>query len=212
MPFIKLKDNVFDCSVCDYRCDATSRLVYNFEDDIEFSNLIQNIVIGLINRTSSKVEAKKFEKDNSYPDILIQSKNSSDIIAFIEIKVQTRTFMKIREILPEANLFPSETLALNLSDLERYFNLKEKLQKPIYLVWCLINRPCITGLNFESFKFYFQEINVLRHIRDEDELNSRRFRRQIGQGDIDENGQHRGVLVNYHYSINEMNQGLPQFH
>ncbi|MCX7610225.1 MAG: hypothetical protein N2043_01385, partial [Ignavibacterium sp.] len=118
------------------------------------------------------------------------------------------TFMSIRKLLPNANLFPSETLACNLSDLERYFTIKDRVGLPIYVTWCLIRRPCITGHNFDNKKFYTQEIDVLRNIRLQDKFNNRRFRRSSGKGDVI-NGEHRGVVVNYHFSINEFYEGLP---
>lgn len=209
MPFVEKSKNVFDCSVCEHRCDSKSKSIYNFEADIDFSNLIQNFVIGLINRLNNSYEALKYNADKSYPDIAVRRKNELDVFAFIEIKVQSRTFMKIQELLPASKLYPSETLALNLSDLERYFLIKDETKKPIFVVWALMNRPCITGLNFESVKFYHQELDVLKSIRMNDITDARRFRRKSGQGDVNELGVHKGVKVNYHFSINELMCGLP---
>lgn len=209
MPFVELSKNIFDCSMCEHRCDAVSKAVYEFDDDILFSNLIQDLVIELIRRINISFDAFRNETDHSHPDLIIKRKNSIEEVALIEIKVQARTFMKIRELLPASNLYPSETLTLNLSDLERYYSIKEKLQKPIYIVWCLINRACLTGINFRSIKFYHQELDVLKKIHSNDIDNSRRFRRKSGKGDVDQMGEHKGVVVNYHFSINEMNEGLP---
>jgi len=211
MPFVEISKNVFDCAVCEHKCDSTSKTIFDFDNDIEFSNYIQNLVIGLINRINNSIEAFQFEEETSYPDIIVRRKDSSEEIAFIEIKVQARTFMKIRELLPESNLYPSETLALNLSDLERYFAIKDKTHKPVFIVWCLVNRACITGLNFESLKFFHQELDVLRRIRSSDTRDARKFRRKSGRGDVNESGEHKGVVVNYHFSINELNSGLPFF-
>lgn len=209
MPFVEKSKNVFDCSVCEHRCDSKSKSVYNFEADIDFSNFIQNFVIGLINRLNNSYEALKYNADKSYPDIAVRRKNELDVFAFIEIKVQSRTFMKIQELLPASKLYPSETLALNLSDLERYFLIKDETKKPIFVVWALMNRPCITGLNYESVKFYYEELDALKSIRLNDKNDFRRFRRKSGQGDVNEFGEHKGVVVNYHFSINELKSGLP---
>ncbi len=195
--------------MCEHRCDSISKSIYNFEADIDFSNFIQNFVIGLINRLNKSYEAERYDKDKSFPDIVIKKKNETEEFAFLEIKVQSRTFMKIQELLSASNLYPSETLALNLSDLERYFLIKDEIKKPIFVVWALMNRPCITGLNFESVKFYHQEVDALKLIRVSDMNDTRRFRRKSGQGDVNESGEHKGVVVNYHFSINEMECGLP---
>lgn len=211
MPFKEISKNIFDCSICEHRCDSISKAIYNFDDDINFSNIIQDLIISLINRTNKTIEATKYDKNHDYPDIIVKTKNDKKDFSFIEIKVQTRTFMKIHEILKEAKLYPSETLALNLSDLERYFLIKENTKIPIYIVWCLMNRACITGLNFENLKFYFQEIDLLKEIRRRDINNSRMFRRKSGEGDVNEKGEHKGVVVNYHFSINELKSGLPVF-
>lgn len=209
MPFVEQSKNIFDCSVCEHKCDSISKAIYNFDDDIEFSNYIQNLVIGIINRLNKSYEAMKYDKNKSYPDIVVRKRIEQDVFAFIEIKVQSRTFMKIQELLPASNLHPSETLALNLSDLERYFSIKNEIEKPIFVVWALMNRPCITGLNYESVKFYYEELDALKSIRLNDKNDFRRFRRKSGQGDVNEFGEHKGVVVNYHFSINELKSGLP---
>ena len=69
-----------------------------------------------------------------------------------------------------------------------------------------MNRPCIN--NDENKKYYFQEIEKLKQIREKDVTNSRKFKRKSGIGDVI-NGEHKGVVVNYHYSINELIEGIP---
>ena len=41
--------------------------------------------------------------------------------------------MSVEKILPNSNLIPSETMALNLSDLLRYFDIAKKETIPIYI-------------------------------------------------------------------------------
>jgi len=206
MIYKELSTNIFECFSCPTRCDGISKGVYDFEKDVHFSEAIENKIIKIINQNNQDLFAFKTKKDG-YPDIEIISKSSiSKPIAYIEIKVQSRTFMSVEKLLPNSNLKPSETLALNLSDLERYFNVYEIEKTPIYILWCLKNRPCISNNN-ENF-YCYQEITELEKIRKKDLNNTRKFKRATGIGDV-VNGIHKGVLVNYHFSINELIKGTP---
>ncbi|MGB9663924.1 MAG: hypothetical protein ACPL25_03235 [Ignavibacteria bacterium] len=208
MPYIKLGLNKYDCNVCETRCDNKSKNEYIFTRDVDFSQVIENEVINFINLTYHNLCAEKTQV-KEFPDLEIKrTRSSTNSILFIEIKVQQRTFMSIRNQLPDSGLFPSETVALNLSDLERYFEIKDKEQKPIFITWCLMKRPCINGIDPMNKKFFSQEIEILREIRNKDKNNTRRFRRASGEGDI-VNGEHRGVVINYHFSLNELFEGLP---
>ena len=194
------------CSICLTRCDGKSKGVYNFENDVEFSEIVENEIIKILNNKYSNLFAFK-TKRSGYPDIEIISKFSiNKPVAFIEIKVQSRTFMSVEKLLPSSKLKPSETLTLNLSDLERYFTVFENEKIPTFILWCLKNRPCISDV---KTNFYcHQKISILESIRKKDLLNERKFKRSSGQGDII-NGVHKGVLVNYHFSINELVEGIP---
>lgn len=201
-----ISKNIFDCSTCVSRCDGISKGVYDFEKDVNFSEKIENQVIRLINDNYPELFAFK-SKRNGYPDIEIISKKSiTKAIAFIEIKVQSRTFMSVEKILPKSNLKPSETIALNLSDLERYFEIHNKEKVPLFIVWCLKNRNCINRHNQDIF--FFQDVSILETIRKKDVENYRKFKRAAGIGDV-VNGIHKGVLVNYHFSLNELQEGIP---
>lgn len=208
MPYIKIGSYQYDCSVCETRCDGKSKNEYIFTRDVDFSEEIESEVINLINSTYQNLFAQKtFNRE--YPDISIKKKNNLfDPLFFIEVKVQQRTFMSIQHQLPDSGLIPSETVALNLSDLERYFEIKTLKQKPVFITWCLMNRPCINGINPMNKKFFSQEIEILKKIRQNDKTNSRRFRRASGEGDVVD-GEHKGVVVNYHFSLNELFEGLP---
>ena len=206
MNYKELTTNIYDCDTCPTRCDGISKGVYDFEKDVQFSETIEYEIIKKINQINQDLFAFKTKKVG-YPDIEIISKSSiTKPIAYIEIKVQSRTFMSVEKLLPNSNLKPSETLALNLSDLERYFNVYEIEKTPIFILWCLKNRPCISNNN-ENLYFY-QDIIELEKIRKNDLTNSRKFKRASGIGDI-VNGIHKGVLVNYHFSINELIKGTP---
>lgn len=211
MPYISIGPNKFNCDVCETRCDGKTVPQFDFERDVSFSEKIENEVINEINSSYPNLLAVKTNRDG-YPDIEIKNRENQTVcLLFIEIKGQARTFMSVQRLLPNAGLYPSETLACNLSDLERYFLIKDTEQIPIYVTWCLMRRPCITGLDFNNKKFFSQEINQLRQIRLNDKYDYRRFRRRSGRGDV-VNGIHKGVVVNYHFSINELNEGLPVLH
>src|SRR5690606_4902771 len=134
-------------------------------------------------------------------DVEVREK-SGEIKAYIGVKAQQRTFMKVEKILHYSRLLPSETLALNLSDLKRYFEQYDVHQKMIYIVWVLLQRSCILCAN--QYKLYTQKIEVLREIY-EKPLNNRIFRRKSGIGDV-VGGEHLCVVVNYHFSINELEE------
>ena len=206
MSYIQLAPNIYDCSSCQKRCDGKSIGVYDFEKDVNFSEAIEEQVIRRINKSNAELFAFKTKK-SGYPDIEIISKSSIDKpVCYIEIKVQSRTFMSVEKILASSNLKPSETIALNLSDLERYFDIHDKEKVPLFIVWCLKNRNCINKHNQDIF--FFQDVSILETIRKKDAENYRKFKRASGIGDV-VNGIHKGVLVNYHFSLNELQEGIP---
>lgn len=190
---------IFDCSNCATPCDGVSKKNYIFMNDVEYSEHHENQLIDMINQFEG-FHAKKCELDG-YPDIEIFHEGTGKTF-FIEVKAQRRTFMSVKKILPEGGLEPSETLALNLSDLKRYFEISEEIQQPIFLLWCVENRPCIVPEG--CTKYFYQDVNILKEIY-EAIGNRRRFRRESGHGDY-VNGQHKGVVVNYHFSLDELEE------
>jgi len=66
----------------------------------------------------------------------------------------------------------------------------------------LLNRRCI--LNKEKFKVYFQSCEELERIYNE-QKNKRVFKRKSGEGDV-VYGIHKGVTVNYHFSLQELKE------
>ena len=191
---------VFDCNKCPHRCDGISKMVYIFKSDAEYSEEQEKKMIDNIN-VIKKFVAKKCEKDG-YPDIDVFSKENNKTF-YIEIKCQRRTFMSVKKILPQGNLEPSETLALNLSDLLRYFDIHKQTKEKIFILWCVENRPCIVEQG--NVKYYYQDVEVLEKIYNYYK-EKRRFRRKSGYGDVDQYGNHKGVVVNYHFSINELKE------
>jgi hypothetical protein len=199
MAYIQERTNIFDCSQCHTRCDGVSKGVYIFDNDVSFSERYERLIIDHIN-SYKKYQAKKCTVDG-YPDIQIKDLQG-DMYRYLEVKVQQRTFMKVGTHLPESQLKPSETVALNLSDLLRYFKIEESTGVTTVIVWVLLNRLCIVPNN--SFKLFFQTSNALKAIYSTQKT-YRTFRRKSGSGDVVD-GVHKGVTVNFHFSLNELKE------
>ena len=197
MAHIKTSDFVYDCARCHTRCDGISKGVYLFDNDVAFSERYEQLIIDRIN-TDKKYHAAKCN-EAGYPDVEIRTK-ADKVYRYLEVKVQQRTFMAVEKYLPQSHLSPSETVALNLSDLLRYFNIEEKTGIQTSIVWVLLNRCCIVPAAEE--RFFYQQTQNLKTI-----YNSvggqRTFRRKSGEGDV-VNGLHKGVTVNYHFSLKEL--------
>lgn len=197
MAYDKLSEFVYDCAVCPTRCDGISKCVYDFTSDAAFSEKYEQQVIDRINR-SALYKAFKCREDG-YPDVEIRN-IQGDIHSYLEVKVQQRTFMSVQSILPKSNLAPSETVALNRSDLLRYFNIEEQTRVKTSILWFVLNRRCIVPQGRANT--YYQTTQVLKGIY-EAENNKRMFKRKLGEGDIVD-GIHKGVTVNYHFSLKEL--------
>lgn len=210
MPYSMLSPNVFDCDVCPTRCNGVTAPKFDFEKDVEFSEAIENSLIKFFNSNYPQLSFTKTTAAG-YPDIEVRGKSSGKLLYLVEVKAQSRTFMNVAKRLPGSGLKPSETMALNLSDLERYVQVSHETNIPVYLVWCLLQRPCITGTGISNKKYYYRGLQFLKSIRERDVNDTRRFRRASGDGDV-VNGQHKGVVVNYHFSLNELLPGLPRFY
>ncbi len=187
----------YKCAGCKTPCDGISKGAYNFENDVNYSERKEQYVIDQINKVAGYVAQKCDEP--GYPDIMVQ--HGKDVF-YIEIKAQRRTFMAVERVLPYAELLPSETLALNLSDLNRYFEIEKETGTRIYLMWCLENRPCIVENG--NTRYFYQSTQLLKDIYSK-YMDKRRFSRKSGDGDV-VNGQHKGVVVNYHFSIDELKE------
>ena len=194
--YLQISPFVYNCKVCPTPCDGVSKLKYTFEKDATFSEVYENKLIDYIN-SSTNFKAKKTTL-KGYPDIEVEDNLGS--IFYIELKVQQRTFMSVEKYIPQSGLKQSETIALNLSDLKRYFELERDHGIVIFIFWVVLNRPCIVPLHKEHY--YYRLASELKPIW-EKEQDNRRFRRKSGEGDIVE-GEHKGVTVNYHFSLNEL--------
>ncbi len=108
--------------------------------------------------------------------------------------------MSVERMLSDGNLIASETIALNLSDLKRYFEIQRHVNVPIYLMWVLEERPCV--LKEKKVLCYYQSVRELEEIY-KMYGDNRTFKRKSGNGDVVD-GKHKGVVVNYHFSLNEL--------
>lgn len=115
--------------------------------------------------------------------------------------------MSIRQCLPLADLYPSEAVALNKSDLLRYFEQQKQATVPFYIVWVLTNRPCI--VEHGKAMLFHQSVEALENIHALAGDN-RTFIRKRGEGDV-VNGEPKGVIVNYHFSLSELIAGSEAF-
>ena len=194
--YLQLCSNIFDCKVCPTRCDSVSKMKYNFENDADFSEFYEQKLMNYIN-SFTKFKAHKTTL-KGYPDLEVVDQHGSSF--YIEVKVQQRTFMSVEKHISQSGLKPSETIALNLSDLERYFELEKSKGLVIFIFWVLLNRPCIVSLHNEQY--YYRLVSELKPIW-EKEKEKRKFRRKSGEGDV-VNGEHKGVTVNFHFTLNEM--------
>lgn len=188
----------YNCNLCKTPCDGKSKGSYIFNSDVTFSEHFEQRIINYYNNLIGYKAIKSSE--NKYPDLMISKEKSKHF--FIEVKVQRRTFMSVAKKLPNSNLIPSETIALNRSDLERYFKISENDKSRIYILWVILNRPCI--LQNSDYKIFVQNLEKLKAIYKK-EKNNRTFHRKSGKGDI-VNGVHKGVVVNYHFSLNELKE------
>lgn len=187
---------VFDCKNCPTTCDGTSKMHYIFEKDATFSERFEQKLIDHIN-TATPFKANKTTL-KGYPDIEVTAKNDGKF--YIELKVQQRTFMNVEKIIPKSGLKPSETIALNLSDLKRYFDLEQTDKIQIFVFWVVLNRPCLIPTGEEQYYYLLADELKAIYLKEGD---NRRFRRKSGVGDII-NGEHKGVTVNYHFSLKEL--------
>ena len=93
--------------------------------------------------------------EEGYPDVEVLNKPTGTVF-YIEIKAQRITFMSVKRILPEGGLELSETLALNLNDLLRWFEIRKATGKTVFTLWRLENRPCIVPEG--KIYYYYQNV------------------------------------------------------
>lgn len=189
---------IFDCRRCPSPCDSRSKLHYLFEEDLGRSAVFERELIELINGREGFYA--ELSSHTAWPDITVFQKQNKEVALFIELKYQQRTFMKVEQRLPGSGLVPSETVALNTSDLLRYHQLTNELRAPVFIFWAIENRPCIIAAGEHRF-FYASLKKLIRIYRAE--KSTRSFNRRTGKGDIQQ-GEHKGVTHNFHFRLSEL--------
>jgi len=184
---------IFDCKRCATPCDGTSKKSFNFQADTAISEIAESELSLRLNQFEF-IHAQKVSEENAHlPDIEIRKDDK--VIARVEVKAQGRAFMAVNRLLPGGNLLPYETVALNRSDLVRYIKNFELENIPTFIVW-RIKRPCIPdawfGHDLDSLRKSFEKYGE-----------KRTFKRRSTQSDF-VNGTHKGVTVNYHFSLQEL--------
>lgn len=184
---------VFDCRRCATPCDGTSKKSFNFQADTAISEIAESELSLRLNQFEF-IQAQKVSDENAHlPDIEIRKDDR--VIARVEVKAQGRAFMAVNRLLPGGNLLPYETVALNRSDLLRYIKNFELENIPTFIVW-RIKRPCIPdawyGHDLVSLRKSFEKYG-----------DKRTFKRRSTQSDY-VGGTHKGVTVNYHFSLKEL--------
>ena len=183
----------FRCDTCKTRCDGISKTAYIFSEDVEKSERDEDIISGIIGEKLHVRVRKTPAQAHGLADLEIYK--DLKLLCRVEVKHQERTFMAVSRLLPHGKLLPYETIALNLSDLERYISQHQVDQVPFFIIWH-VSRPCLGSI------YCGNEISVLERLliqyRDK-----RTFRRASTKSDY-VNGEHKGVVVNFHFSLKEM--------
>ncbi|MCS6844104.1 MAG: hypothetical protein NZ528_07265 [Caldilineales bacterium] len=183
----------FDCSLCPTRCDGRSKAAYVFEEDAALSAGAEAWLMAHL-AAALDVEVRQTPaRRRGLPDLELVREGR--LLARVEVKAQGRAFMAVERLLPQANLRPYETVALNLSDIRRYAALYRAEGVPLFVVW-RVKRPCLGegywGHHIEAL------MAVGNRYRDR-----RKWRRASTPSDVVD-GEHRGVTVNYHFSLREL--------
>ncbi len=183
----------FNCEQCLTKCDGHSKTAYIFEHDVALSEKAEDWLIDHFVRKHSLSVRKAPAQQHGLPDLEIL--NGHKVMGRVEVKAQGRAFMLVKQLLPQANLLPYETIALNLSDFERYWTQYQSDKLPIFIIW-RVKRPCIgEGYWGQSLQNLFALYKKYGY--------GRRFRRKSTASDIVD-GHHKGVTVNYHFSLKEL--------
>lgn len=183
----------FDCAICPTRCDGRSKSAYVFEEDVALSEEAED---WLARHLADQLRVDVYKapaRSHGPPDLALI--RGDRVLARVEVKAQGRAFMAVERLLPAADLRPYETVALNLSDIRRYAALYRDDHVPTFLIW-RVKRPCL------GEGYWGQHIEPLMAIGSR-YRDARTFRRASTDSDYEE-GEHRGVTVNYHFSLCEL--------
>ena len=183
----------FDCAICPTRCDGKSKSEYVFEDDVAASEEAEDWLAGHLWMALDVDVYTAPARRHGLPDLALI--RGDRVLARVEVKAQGRAFMAVERLLPDADLRPYETVALNLSDIRRYAAQYREDQIPTYLIW-RVRRPCL------GEGYWGQHIDALIEIGNQ-YRDDRTWRRASTESDYVD-GEHRGVTVNYHFSLREL--------
>lgn len=183
----------FDCQLCPTRCDGRSKSAYVFEDDVALSEAAEDWLAGHLSDVLGVDVYKAPAQRHGLPDLALI--RGDRVLARVEVKAQGRAFMAVQRLLPEADLLPYETVALNLSDIRRYAAQYRLDGVPLFIIW-RVKRPCL------GEGYWGQHIEPLMAIGNR-YRDQRTWRRASTDSDVVD-GQHRGVTVNYHFSLKEL--------
>ena len=183
----------FDCAICPTRCDGRSKSEYVFEDDVAASEEAEDWLAEHLWMALDVDVYTAPARRHGLPDLALV--RGDRVLARVEVKAQGRAFMAVERLLPNADLRPYETVALNLSDIRRYAAQYRENHIPTFIIW-RVRRPCLGegywGQNIDAL------IDIGNHYRDD-----RTFRRASTDSDYVD-GEHRGVTLNYHFSLREL--------
>lgn len=183
----------FDCELCPTRCDGRSKSAYIFEDDVALSEAAEDWLAEHLASALGVDVHKAPAQRHGLPDLALI--RGDRVLARVEVKAQGRAFMAVQRLLPHADLLPYETVALNFSDLKRYAAQYRADPVPTFIIW-RVKRPCL------GEGFWGQRLEILMAIGNR-YRHKRTFRRASTASDIVD-GEHRGVTVNYHFSLKEL--------
>ncbi len=183
----------FDCTICPTRCDGRSKRAYIFEEDVALSEAAEEWLAGHLADALAVDVYRAPAQRHGLPDLALI--RGDRVLARVEVKAQGRAFMAVQRLLPQADLLPYETVALNLSDIKRYAAQYRLDGVPLYLIW-RVKRPCL------GEGYWGQPIGPLMAIGDR--YRERRTWRRASTDSDYVDGEHRGVTVNYHFSLKEL--------
>ncbi|MCB0227736.1 MAG: hypothetical protein KDH90_01085, partial [Anaerolineae bacterium] len=174
----------FDCAICPTRCDGRSKSEYVFEYDVAESEEAEDWLAEHLWMALDVDVYTAPARRHGLPDLALV--RGDRVLARVEVKAQGRAFMAVERLLPNADLRPYETVALNLSDIRRYAAQYRENHIPTFIIW-RVRRPCLGegywGQNIDAL------IDIGNHYRDD-----RTFRRASTDSDYVD-GEHRGVTV-----------------
>lgn len=183
------------CGKC-RACSSQSVSDYHFVEDLRNSDAFVAALKEYISKstpfTCTGPEQVK------YPDIRVLDM-AGNLVCRVEAKLlKDKPFMTVNKALSGHDLFPKETIVVDLPKLTSYFEIRHKdgSDIPTFVAWHLI-RPCpdIGTITI------FQNLNVLKEIYNQ-HGEERTFIRQPKDGDYT-NGRQLGIITKFHYSITE---------